>query len=108
MKSHPVLFRSKAEAFAFIDSQRSVYAVTHLCRRYGVAPAGYYAWRARPTSAHAAQDRTLTTAITRLFTRHHERYGSPRLHRLLTVPGYTVSRRRIARLVQVHPSSRTS
>lgn len=74
--------------------------MTRLCRRYGVTPAGYYAWRVRPTSAHAEQDRTLTKAITRLFTRHHERYGSPRIHRLLTAAGFAVSRRRVARLMR--------
>ena len=30
--------------------------------------------------------------IRRLFTRHKERYGSPRLHRLLTTAGWVVSR----------------
>ncbi|MCO4098397.1 MAG: IS3 family transposase [Gemmatimonas sp.] len=34
-----------------------------------------------------------------MFTRHHERYGSPRLHRALIDAGWTVSRRRVARLL---------
>ena len=40
---------------------------------------GYYAWAARHESAHAAQDRTLLAQIQQLFTRHHGRYGSPRI-----------------------------
>lgn len=42
-KGHPVLFRSKADIFAFIDAQCAEYSVTHLCRRYGVTRAAYYA-----------------------------------------------------------------
>jgi transposase InsO family protein len=74
--------------------------VTRLCRRYGVTRAGFYAWRRRPVSAHAQQDRTLLTAITRLFTQHHGRYGSPRIHHLLRGEDWVVSRRRVARLMR--------
>ena len=52
-----------------------------LCRRYHVTPQGFYAWLNRDESAHAKQDRVLTTEITRLFQLHKERYGSPRLIR---------------------------
>ncbi len=73
--------------------------VTWLCHRSDVTPSGYYAWRARGVSDHANQDRRLTTEIVRLFTRHHERYGSPRMHQALLGTGWTVSRRRVARLM---------
>lgn len=66
-----------------------------------MTPGGYYTWRRRPISAHAEQDRTLTVAITRGFTRHHGRYGSPRIHQLLVADGHVVSRRRVARPNQV-------
>jgi putative transposase len=73
--------------------------VTWLCDRFAVTPSGFYAWRARGVSAHAKQDRRLTTEIIRLFARHHERYGSPRLHQALVRAGWAVSRRRVARLM---------
>jgi len=38
--------------------------------------------------------------ITRLFRAHHERYGSPRLHRELVAAGWPCSRRRVARLMR--------
>ena len=74
--------------------------MTALCQRYAVSAAGFYAWRRRGASAHAEQDRRLTTQITTLFTAHQHRYGSPRLHRLLTRAGWRVSRRRVARLMR--------
>ncbi len=44
---------------------------------YGVTRAGFYAWRQRPASAHAEQDRELLTRITQIFQAHEGRYGSP-------------------------------
>jgi transposase InsO family protein len=74
--------------------------VTRLCALYGVTRAGSYAWRARPTSARAAQDRQLQQHIHRLFQQHHGAYGSPRLQRALRAEGWAVSRRRVARLMR--------
>lgn len=74
--------------------------MTRLCRRYGVTRSGYYAWRRRPSSAHAEQDRQLLTQIRRIFQAHAGRYGSPRVHRALTTAGVQVSRRRVARLMR--------
>jgi transposase InsO family protein len=42
----------------------------------------------------------LTSAIVRLFTQHQQRYGSPRIYRQLRRTGWTVSRRRVARLMR--------
>jgi transposase-like protein len=66
-KGHPVLFRRPKEIFAFIATQVARYPVTRLCALYGVTPAGFYAWRRRAESAHAAQDRKLTQQITAIF-----------------------------------------
>jgi putative transposase len=74
--------------------------VSSLCRCYGVSAAGFYAWQRRGESTHAGQDRILSTEIARLFTAHEQRYGSPRIHRLLRQAGWRVSRRRVARLMR--------
>lgn len=74
--------------------------MTRLCRRYGVTRAGYYAWRGRPVSAHAEQDRRLSAAIHRIFLAHDGRYGSPRVLEALVHQGWHVSRRRVARLMR--------
>ncbi len=74
--------------------------MTRLCAVYGVTCAGYYAWRRRPLSAHAAQDRELQRRIQQVFQQHHGTYGSPRMQRALQAEGWTVSRRRVARLMR--------
>ena len=65
-----------------------------------MTPSGVYAWLRRAESARARQDRVFTAEITRLFFRHKERYGSPRLHQALVDAGWTISRRRVARLMR--------
>ena len=74
--------------------------MTRLCALYGVTRAGYYAWRRRPGSRHAAQDRELERRIQRVFQQHRGAYGSPRIHRALRAMGWAVSRRRVARLMR--------
>ena len=74
--------------------------MTRLCALYGVTRAGYYAWRRRPVSRHAAQDRELERRIQRVFHQHRGTYGSPRIQHVLHAEGYAVSRRRVARLMR--------
>jgi putative transposase len=74
--------------------------VTRLARHFGVTAAGYYAWRRRGESAHAARDRELGEEITRIFRAHGGRYGSPRIHHELQRRGIRTSRRRVARLLR--------
>ena len=51
--------------------------MTRLCALYGVTRAGYYAWRRRPVSAHAEQDRALRQQIEAIFTAHCGRSEVP-------------------------------
>ena len=80
-KSHPVLFRTKAEIFEFIDHQRGTVDIRRACALYGVTRAGYYAWRHRGESARRRQDQGLLVQIHALFDRSRGTYGSPRIHR---------------------------
>lgn len=74
--------------------------MSRLCPLYRVSRAGYYAWRRRPPSAHAVQDRHLQQRIQGLFRQHQGRYGSPRIHEDLQAEGWAVSRRRVERLMR--------
>ena len=74
--------------------------MSRLCGLFGVSRSGFYAWRRRPVSAHAEQDRRLTARIRTLFRAHHGAYGSPRIQDALAAEGTAVSRRRVARLMR--------
>jgi transposase InsO family protein len=68
---------------------------------FSVTRAGFYAWRERPASARARQDRVLLEEIRVIFERSGGTYGSPRIHQALTARGRRVSRRRVERLMRV-------
>ena len=74
--------------------------MTRLCRLFGVTRPGYYAWRWRPTSTRARQDRVLLEEMRAIFEGSGGTYGSPRIYRALTARGYRLSHRRVERLMR--------
>lgn len=66
----------------------------------GVSPSGFYAWRSRPESAHARQDRRLRVLVRASFDESRRRYGSPRIWEDLVEQEVHVSRKRVVRLMQ--------
>ena len=88
--------------FAFIEQHGAVYPVRLMCRVLEVSPSGYYAWRSRPESPRDVANRQLVSKIRRLATRHHGRYGSPRMHAALRAEGHRCSRGRVERLMRQH------
>lgn len=71
-----------------------------LCRAIGFTRSGYYAWRARPESKHAQDDRRLAVKVKESFAQSRGTYGSPRIHRELTLRNEHVGIRRIGRLMR--------
>ena len=88
--------------FVFIEQLAATYPVRLMCRVLEVSPSGYYAWRSRPESPRALANLQLVSEIRRLATRHHGRYGSPRMHAALRAEGHRCSRGRVERLMRQH------
>jgi len=86
--------------FAFIAVERASHTITILCRCLQVTPSGYYAWRGRPESQRARDDRRLTVLVRASFEASRQRYGSPRIHEDLREQDEAVSRKRVIRLMQ--------
>jgi putative transposase len=83
-----------------ISAHVGLFTVASMCRAFGLAPSGYYAWRQRPVSPRAAHDVVLTTHVRAAFAASRRRYGSPRVHAELRAAGYRVGRKRVARLMR--------
>jgi putative transposase len=86
--------------YACLTLYRREFPVRLMCRVLGVSPSGYYAWRQRPTCAHAIADERL---LLHVRATHHDSagtYGAPRVHRDLRAAGLRVGRKRVARLMR--------
>lgn len=78
---------------------RAAHGVRLMCRVYGVAPSGYYAWRRR-SRRHPRAMLQLVGAIRRVHQESGGTYGSPRIHRALRGLGYRCGEHRVARLMR--------
>ena len=76
------------------------YPIRLLCRALAVSPAGYYAWRDRPESRRARQNRTLLSTIRVIHRESRETYGSPSIWDALLKQGHRTGEHRVARLMR--------
>ena len=86
--------------YACLTLYRGAFPVRLMCRVLEVAPSGYYAWRRRPTCAHAIADERLLLHVRATHTDSDGSYGAPRVHRDLRNAGIRVGKKRIARLMR--------
>jgi len=86
--------------FAFVEAEKALYPVKLLCKALQVSRTGFYAWRRRPESDRAKQDRRLAVLVREAHELGRRYYGSPRVHRELAAQGVAVSRKRVVRLMQ--------
>jgi len=86
--------------FRFIAAEKAGISVQRACELMEVSPSGYYAALERPVSQKAREDMTLLAHIRAAFAQSNETYGSPRMVHELRAAGFTVGRRRIARLMR--------
>jgi putative transposase len=86
--------------FRFIDEHRSRWSIRLLCRTLEVSPAGYYAWRQRPTSARQQRRDILAVEIRAIHAEVKARYGSPRIHAELNARGRDCCINTVAKLMR--------
>ena len=86
--------------YACITRRRNQYPVDLMCQLLAVSRSGYYAWRSRPESQRAQDDRRLLVAIRRIHAASGGVYGSPRIWAELKEEGYCCGLHRVARLMR--------
>lgn len=86
--------------FTFIRAEKANFSVAFMCRQLEVSTSGFYAWNARPPSAHELEDQRLKVLVHEAHQLGRTYYGSPRVHRALKKQDVRVSRKRVVRLMQ--------
>lgn len=86
--------------FAFIDAEKTSFPIKKLCRILGVSESGYHAWRTRPESNRARDDRVLSLHVRAEFESSRKTYGSPRIKQELDAKGVPCGKHRVARLMK--------
>lgn len=71
-----------------------------MCRLLSVSTSGYYAWRGRPESQRARENRKLLMQINMVYRQSKQTYGSPRICHALKQQGTRCSENRVARLMR--------
>ena len=82
-----------------MSAHRAVFPIAAMCRVLDVSSSGYYAWAKRAPSARATSDAALIKRIGAVHAASHGTYGGPRVHAELVEGGLSISRKRVARLM---------
>jgi putative transposase len=87
--------------YAFIETWRSLWSVSTLCRVLQVSRSGYCDWQRGRESARRSAERALGVRIRTIHAESHERYGSPRIHAELKAQGMSVNHKRVERIMRL-------
>ena len=85
---------------AFIDEHKMRWGVEPICRVLPIAPATYYAARARPPAARTLRDEYLKVEIVRVWRANYRVYGADKIWRQLNRDGIAVARCTVERLMR--------
>lgn len=81
-------------------AHQAEFRVRTMARVLGVSPSGFYAWLRRQASRRAREDRLLSEAVREAHAASRGVYGAPRVRAELRASGFSVSRKRVARLMR--------
>lgn len=86
--------------YRFIAGHQETWPIRVMCATLEVCPAGYYAWLRRPPSFQEQRREALLGLIRGIHAEAKQRYGSPRVHALLTARGEACSVNTVAKLMR--------
>jgi transposase InsO family protein len=87
--------------YRFVDEHKKAWPILLMCGVLGVSRSGFYDWRSRMPSQRLLLNRDLDERIRKIFSRHKQRYGAPRVVKDLHDEGFECSENRVARRMRV-------
>jgi putative transposase len=86
--------------YRFVDEHRTQWSVGEMYRVLEVSRSGFYAWKKRPESHRAEENRRLDAAIQAAYQASKGRSGSPKITQSLRQQGWKVGANRVAKRMQ--------
>ena len=86
--------------YAWIKKHTEEFAVETMCRFMRVSRSAYYDWLQREPTKKEQEDVKLISIICALFSKGRATYGTRRIKKALLKQGWSISRRRIGRLMK--------
>lgn len=86
--------------YPWIKAHQGQHSVEKMAQALDVTTSGYYAWRKKPQSKRSKENKLLQQEIFVAWEGGRQRYGSPRIARVLRQKGFVVSQKRVARLMR--------
>ncbi len=83
-----------------MSANQAEFPIATMAHVLGVSESGYHAWRVRPPSARAVEDKVLLKKVRTVHATSRQTYGAPRIHAALRGAGNRHGRKRIARLMR--------
>ena len=74
--------------------------MSEMCAALKATRQGYYAWKSRPSSAHALRDEELAVAVSQVRDEVRGIYGAPKTFMRPRALGVRTSRKRVARIMR--------
>ena len=87
--------------YAFIQSHRSEFKLTSMCRVLKVHRSSFYAWLHEPLTARAKANEVITAKIKEFYDQSMGIYGSPRIFYDFKEAGMSCGENRVIRLMRV-------
>lgn len=84
--------------YAFIRGHEDLFSIMRMCKVMRVSRSGYYAWRERPESERATQNRELLQHIRHIHMQSRQAYGAKKTWLALNDRGVVCGKHQVARL----------
>ncbi len=81
--------------YAWIETQRTHYSVSRLCRVLGVSRSGYSQWRVRPPSKRSQANAALDAKVKAVYLSSQRSYGRPRIVQALRKENHRIGHERV-------------
>lgn len=89
----------RLDIYKFVEEYRDIFPVDKICKYLEISRNAYYQWRNKD---HGKVSRTdlLKERIKEIYEENNQRFGSPRIAKVLQNEGYSVSRSYVGRLMK--------